>query len=131
MKKNGIVWLIFTKTKKINVCSMFNKLQLLLIIIGYFFTFLYANLTYSELRKNEIYPYLSAFITLILGFLWGFLAKSGSDGKGVYNLGVIWDVGVNLIWILVPLVLCGVSLNIKQSIGVILLMIGCLMINMV
>jgi uncharacterized membrane protein len=108
---------------------MVSKIQLLLLFLGYLTTVLYAGATYAPLRQSPYYPYLSAMCALILGLSWGLIAKSNSNPSQVYFLAAIWDVGVSLIWILMPIVLCGVSLNSKQMIGVTLMILGCLLLK--
>lgn len=98
-------------------------------LTGYLLTFFYAGLTYSPVRESVLYPYISAVFALVLGLLWGFITKLSSTGENIYFLNAMWDVGVSLIWILMPIILLGVNLNSKQIIGVMLLVAGCFLIK--
>ena len=108
---------------------MISKIQLSLMSIGYLLTFFYVGLTYSSIRQSAFYPYISAIFALLLGLSWGFIAKLSNTGENIYFINALWDVGVSLIWILMPIILCGVSLTLKQLIGVFLLVLGCFLIK--
>jgi len=108
---------------------MINKIQLALLFNVYLLTFFYAGLTYSSVKQSPFYPYISAIFSLILGLLWGFIIKLTNTKESIYILNVFWDVGVSLIWIIMPIILLGVSLNSKQIIGAVLLIAGCFLIR--
>lgn len=108
---------------------MINKIQTVLMLSGYSLTIFYAFLTYSSIRQTTAYPYLSSVFALVLGLLWGLMTKLSSNSNQVYFLGAVWDVGVSIIWIIMPLLIGGVNLSAKQMIGVSLLVLGCLLIK--
>lgn len=100
---------------------LYLTLGLILMTIGAYFS-------YAKNLGQYLVPMLT-LIGLFSNLLWALVAKNTTDNHSLLKYGLYWDVGITIVYALVPILLFSVKPSLAVYIGGSLTIIGIILIK--
>lgn len=98
--------------------------------LGFLIYGCYAFVSYTDQIKtsNWYYP-LGLSLALAANAVWMWIAKADTNASSLLTKALIWDVIVTVVTVAFPLFVFGARLTLQQSLGLVLLLVGLVLVK--